>query len=85
MDDLQELSDGIRLKYTEFEEKHALEILQLVRQKKAYQQKVGQVGFAETERRVKMSLHEQKYRAGYLPNISEALYQAGCHPYASEV
>ena len=71
VDHIQELSDIMQSKYAELEDKHALEIMQLVRQKKAYDMKLDQVGLEETERRVKKSLYEQRYRAGYTPSASE--------------
>ena len=71
-DRIQALCENLETTFTDLEEKHALEVIQLVRQKKAYQMKLKQVGLRETERRVAVSLDAQKarYVAKYRPGTS---------------
>ena len=72
-DRIQEMQERLVTTFAELEEKHALEVMQLVRQKSAYKKKLGQVGFEETERRVAESLNAQRtrYKVRYRPSSSE--------------
>ena len=70
IDWIKDLEGSLETRFVALEEKHAHEVLQLIRQKKAYKEKLDQVGKAETERRVKQSLEAQRARRFELHKIT---------------